>query len=118
MQGKRVVVTGANRMLTREWARRLESDGITVYSMSPDLVPETDLFRHQPVIVKILLRLIGLFAGASIAQGADTAVWLAADPQAEGDTGGFYRKRWKMPCRFEDLQAEQQLWEKCAMMAG
>jgi NAD(P)-dependent dehydrogenase (short-subunit alcohol dehydrogenase family) len=108
----------ANRMLTREWARRLEADGIPVNSMTPDLVAATDLFRHQPAAVKLLLRFIGLFAGVSIPQGADTAVWLAGDPEVAGATGGYYRKRRRMDCRFDDPEAEQQLWNKCTEMAG
>jgi NAD(P)-dependent dehydrogenase (short-subunit alcohol dehydrogenase family) len=106
----------ANRMMTRAWARLLQDDRITVNSMTPDLVAATDLFRHQPAPVKLLLRFIGLFGGASIKQGADTAVWLASSPGLEGSSGGYYRKRRKMPCRFEDEQAEKQLWEICQEM--
>jgi NAD(P)-dependent dehydrogenase (short-subunit alcohol dehydrogenase family) len=108
----------ANRMLTREWARRLEDDKITVNSMTPDLVPTTDLFRHQPGGIKLMLKFIGLFVGASIEQGADTAVWLASDLQVAGETGGYYRKRRKQSCRFEDPLAEKMLWDKCAEIAG
>jgi len=78
----------ANRMLTREWARCLKTDNITINSMTPDLVAATDLFRHQPALVKMLLRFIGLFAGASIKQGADTAVWLASAPELAENSGG------------------------------
>ena len=108
----------ANRMLTREWARRLQADGITANSMTPDLVASTDLFRHQPAAVKLLLRFIGLFAGASVRQGADTAVWLASDPEVAGATGGYYRKRRRMDCRFDAPKTEQQLWDKCTEMGG
>jgi NAD(P)-dependent dehydrogenase (short-subunit alcohol dehydrogenase family) len=107
----------ANRMLNREWMRRLKSKKITVNSMTPDLVPTTDLFRHQPAFVKMLLRVIGLFVGASIKQGADTAVWLASAPDVAEVSGGYYRKRHKIACRFEDPQAEKELWQKCEEMS-
>ncbi len=108
----------ANRMLTREWARRLQNDGVIVNSMTPDLVASTDLFRHQPAALKLLLRFIGLFVGVSIPQGADTAVWLASDPEVAGATGGYYRNRRRMDCRFADPEAEKRLWEQCKGMAG
>ncbi len=108
----------ANRMLTREWARRLRDDSITVNSMTPDLVPTTDLFRHQPLAVKLLLRVIALFAGASIAEGADTVVWLASAPDVRGQSGGYFRKRRIIDCDFEDIQAERKLWQRCAEMLG
>jgi NAD(P)-dependent dehydrogenase (short-subunit alcohol dehydrogenase family) len=103
----------ANRMLTREWARKLETDKITVNSMTPDLVPGTDLFRQQPAMVKLMLRFIGLFAGATIKNGADTAVWLASSLEVFGFTGGFYRKRKLKSCQFENKQMEKQLWDWC-----
>jgi NAD(P)-dependent dehydrogenase (short-subunit alcohol dehydrogenase family) len=108
----------ANRMLTREWARRLTTDQITVNSMTPDLVAATDLFRHQPAPVKMLLRFIGFFVGASIEQGADTAVWLASAPEIAESSGGYYRKRRKKNCLFEDKQAEEELWQKCETLSG
>jgi NAD(P)-dependent dehydrogenase (short-subunit alcohol dehydrogenase family) len=108
----------ANRMLTREWARRLKDDKITVNSMTPDLVAATDLFRHQPAPVKMLLRFIGFFVGASIEQGADTAVWLASAQEIAEHSGGYFRKRRKMNCRFEDKQAEEELWQKCERLSG
>jgi NAD(P)-dependent dehydrogenase (short-subunit alcohol dehydrogenase family) len=108
----------ANRMLTREWARRLKADHITVNSMTPDLVAATDLFRHQPAAAKILLRFIGLFVGASIQQGADTAVWMASNPAMAEYSGGYYRKRQKVACHFEDKQAEEALWQKCETLTG
>jgi len=108
----------ANRMLTREWARRLKDEKISVNSMTPDLVAATDLFRHQPALVKLLLRFIGLFAGASIEQGADTAVWLASAPEMAENSGGYYRKRGQKDCHFEDPQAEKALWQKCEELSG
>ncbi|MCK7516867.1 MAG: SDR family NAD(P)-dependent oxidoreductase [Ignavibacteriales bacterium] len=36
----------ANRMLTREWARRLEKDNISVYSLTPGFIPDTELIQR------------------------------------------------------------------------
>ncbi len=77
----------ANRMLTREWARRLENDNIAVYSMTPGFIPSTDLFRNQNVVGKLLLKLFGLIEGRTVQQGADTIVWLASTEESQGNNG-------------------------------
>jgi len=103
----------ANRMLTREWARRLEKGRIGVNSMTPGLMADTDLFRDSPPGEKRFMRLLGKLIGVTIAQGADTVLWLACDPKLEGETGGFYRRRKKIRCKFADPEAEKKLWQGC-----
>ena len=53
----------ANRMLTREWARRLEKDNVSVYSLTPGFIPDTELFREQNVVGKFLLKAFALIEG-------------------------------------------------------
>jgi hypothetical protein len=43
--------------------------------------------------VRLLLRIIGLFHGRSVEQGADTAVWLASSPDVEGVSGKLFELR-------------------------
>ncbi len=64
--------------LTREWARRLEKDNISVYSMTPGFIPDTELFREQNVVGKFLIKVFALIEGRTIEEGADTIVWLAS----------------------------------------
>ena len=59
----------ANRMLTREWARKLKSDNIFVCSMTPGWVPNTDLFREQSVVNKAVLKTAGFVGGRTVETG-------------------------------------------------
>ncbi|MGQ9799634.1 MAG: SDR family NAD(P)-dependent oxidoreductase, partial [Ignavibacterium sp.] len=74
----------ANRMLTREWARRLEKDNISVYSLTPGFIPDTELFREQNIVRKSLLKVFALIEGRTIEEGADTIVWLASADKING----------------------------------
>ncbi|MBS3945798.1 MAG: SDR family oxidoreductase [Melioribacter sp.] len=103
----------ANRMLTREWAKHLENDNITVYSMTPGFIPSTDLFRDQNFIGKALLKLFGLIEGRTIQQGADTIVWLASTETIPGSNGGFFKDRKEEKCKFLNPSEEKKLWDKC-----
>ncbi len=103
----------ANRMLTREWARRLEKDNISVYSLTPGFVPTTELFREQNVIGKFLLKVFALIEGRTIEEGADTIVWLASAEKIDGSNGGFFNQRKEEKCKFNNPDEEKQLWDKC-----
>lgn len=103
----------ANRMLTREWARKLESDNILVYSMTPGWVPNTDLFREQTTFNKAILKTAGLVGGRTVEQGADTIVWLASVDKINGSNGGFFNQRKEEACRFFNPADEKRLWDKC-----
>jgi retinol dehydrogenase-13 len=103
----------ANRMLTREWAERLENDNVSVYSMTPGFIPDTELFREQNLAGKLLLKMFALIEGRTIAEGADTIVWLASDENINGSNGGFYNQRKEEKCKFNNPAEEKRLWDKC-----
>lgn len=103
----------ANRMLTREWARRLEKDNISVYSLTPGFVPDTELFREQNVVGKFLMKVFALIEGRTIEEGADTIVWLASADKIEGNNGGFFNQRKEEKCKFNNIEVEKKLWDKC-----
>lgn len=103
----------ANRMLTREWARRLEKSNISVYSLTPGFVPTTELFREQNVVGKFLLKVFALIEGRTIEEGADTIVWLASEDKIKGNNGGFFNQRKEEKCKFYNPEEEKRLWDKC-----
>lgn len=103
----------ANRMMTREWARRLEKDNISVYSLSPLFIPSTDLFREQSGVGKFMLKAFALIEGRTMEQGADTIVWLASAEKIIGSNGGFFRQRKEEQCKFNNPDEEKRLWDKC-----
>ena len=103
----------ANRMLTREWARRLEKDNISVYSLTPGFIPDTELFREQNTAGKLLLKMFALIEGRTIQEGADTIIWLASADKINGRNGGFYNQRKEEKCKFNNPADEKKLWDKC-----
>ena len=103
----------ANRMLTRVWAKHLIEKNIFVYSMTPGWVPNTDLFREQSTLNKVILKTAGFVAGRTVEQGADTIVWLAASEKIPGSNGGFFNQRKEEMCRFFNPADEKKLWDKC-----
>ena len=103
----------ANRMLTREWARRLEKDNVSVYSMTPGFIPDTELFREQNVVGKFLIKVFALIEGRTIEEGSDTIVWLASADKINGSNGGFYNQRKEEKCKFNNPEDERRLWDKC-----
>lgn len=101
-----------NRMLTRALARRVGELGISVNSMAPGLV-QTQLFRETAPITRLMVRTAGLFFGRSVQEGADSAVWLASQPELRGQSGGFYSQRKAQACDFADVEREESLWRIC-----
>jgi len=106
-----------DRMLTWAFARRLEESGVTANAMAPGLV-QTGLYRNTPSSVRLILRMMGLFFGRSVEQGADTALWLSSSPDVEGITGKFFERRKEVPCIFRNLEAEETLWRTCEGLTG
>ncbi len=103
----------ANRMLTREWAKNLQSKNISVYSMTPGWVPNTDLFREQSTFNKAILNTVGFIGGRTVEQGAATIVWLASSDKTPGGNGGFFKDRKEIECGFTNPEAEKRLWDIC-----
>ncbi len=103
-----------NRILTWALARRLEGSGVTVNAMAPGLMPDTGLFRDSSPETVARLRQMG---GRTVAQGTDTAVWLASSPKVESVSGKFFERRKECECEFRNIQAEEKLWSICEKMA-
>jgi retinol dehydrogenase-13 len=100
-----------DRMLTWALARRLEGAGVTANAMTPGLITETELYRNAtPDLVQRLTKISG---GRTSADGADTAVWLASDPDLEGVTNKFFEDREERECEFRNTEAEEKLWRMC-----
>lgn len=96
----------AGRMLTWALADRLTNTRITANALNPGYVA-TDLTRNAGGLVRLLV-LFTSFAAQTPLDGADTAIWLAASPDVQGVTGGFWNKRREVRCKFRDpVQMEQ-----------
>jgi NAD(P)-dependent dehydrogenase (short-subunit alcohol dehydrogenase family) len=98
-----------DRLWSWAMARRLQPRGITVNAMTPGWVPDTELSRNVlPEVRQARSR-----PGRTVAQGADTAVWLAASPDVASVTDRFYADRREAPCEFRDHDTEERLWRIC-----
>jgi len=102
-----------DRMLTWAVSRRVEGGCVTANAVAPGLAVQTGLYRDAPPSSRAIMRVIGFFFGRSIAQGADTAVWLASSPELEGVTNRFFDSRKVVPCKFRNAEAEEKLWSIC-----
>ena len=99
-----------NRLLTWALARRLKDTYVTANAMAPGLVVDTGLYRHAPPELVARLR---QRSDRTVAQGADTAVWLASSPDVEGVSDEFFVDRKKTSCEFRNKSAEEKLWSIC-----
>ncbi len=100
-----------DRLLTWAFARRLAGTGVSANTMTPGLITATGLYRNaEPEMVQRLRQYSG---GRTIAQGADTAVWLASAPELEGVSGKFYQDRTELECEFRNQEDEEKLWRIC-----
>jgi NAD(P)-dependent dehydrogenase (short-subunit alcohol dehydrogenase family) len=102
----------ANRMLTWALARRLKGTSVTANAMSPGLVM-TGLYRDMTGFRRLFMRALSKVAGRTIAQGADTAVWLATSPEVLGISNKFWDQRKERRCEFRDEASEERLWKIC-----
>ena len=78
--------------LIREWARRVPPDDVAFSAMHPGWAATPGLEASLPGFSRVmgpLLRTAG--------DGADTAIWLAADPATAGDTGRLFLDRRARP---------------------
>jgi NAD(P)-dependent dehydrogenase (short-subunit alcohol dehydrogenase family) len=99
-----------DRMLSWAFARRLADRAVAVNAMAPGLVTDTNLYRDLPSELRHQLE---QQPSRTIAQGADTATWLATATELEGLSGRFYERRAEQPCEFRDRDSEEKLWELC-----
>ena len=84
----------AGTALVREWARRLAAGGsdIAINAMHPGWADTPGLADTLPAFYRFMGPVL-----RSPAEGADTIVWLAADPGAAGLSGGLFLDRRPRP---------------------
>ncbi len=107
----------ANVMFTYELARRLDGSGVTATVLHPGLT-STNFSAEDPAMA-FLVRVLRPFM-QSPERGADTAVYLASSPEAEGMTGTYFanRKARKSRATSYDTATTARLWQLSAELVG
>jgi len=96
-----------NIHFTFELARRLEGTGVTANTLSPGFTA-TELGRSFGPFSRFIMRKYG----RSVAQGAETVVYLSASPEVEGMSGKYFSKRRpeRAAAGTADAAASARLW--------
>jgi NAD(P)-dependent dehydrogenase (short-subunit alcohol dehydrogenase family) len=100
-------------VLTGRWAEELADSGVTVHAMHPGWADTPGVKSSLPrfrTVTRPILR--------SAQEGADTVVWLLAEPRLDPATGGFWMDRAIRPThylgRHQETAAERdRFWEFC-----
>ena len=108
----------ANVLFTAELARRLAGKGVTVNCLHPGAVA-TNIWSYSPWFTRPLFAVAKLFMLAP-EKGARAIVHLAASPDLEGQTGGYYEKgRRVLPSRTaQDEHLAKRLWEASSKLVN
>jgi NAD(P)-dependent dehydrogenase (short-subunit alcohol dehydrogenase family) len=108
----------ANVLFTTALARRLAGTGVTANCVHPGVVA-TNIWSYTPWYTQPLIA-IGKVFMTSAEQGAETVVHLAASPEVQGLTGGYYeRNRIVLPSGLaQDEELAERLWASSAALVG
>lgn len=104
----------ANRMLAWVFADELGDRQVTVHAIHPGGV-NTSIARHQKGLWGALVKL-AFKTQRSVADGADTATFVAATSAGADQTGVFWDERAPRECEFRDMDACRELWRRCETM--
>lgn len=109
----------ANILFTRELARRLDPNAITVNALHPGFVATELGFKHGFVPAAIWKLSAALFA-VSPEKGADTPVYLASGPEAAGCHGEYFvnGRPARSAAAARDPEAAARLWRESLRLTG
>ncbi|MFO7617254.1 MAG: SDR family oxidoreductase [Bacteroidales bacterium] len=109
----------ANVLFTYELSRQLNGDGITVNALHPGFVRSRFSYDRRTEKPHPLIRL-GEFVSIPPEKGAGTAIFLAASPEVEGISGGYFvrNKPRKTSRASYDRQTAEELWRVSSELTG
>jgi NAD(P)-dependent dehydrogenase (short-subunit alcohol dehydrogenase family) len=107
-----------NILFNRELARRLAGSGVTANCLHPGFVA-TRFGDQSGGVTSVAIRIAKPIGAISPEEGAKTIVYLAASPEAEGKSGGYYYKnRLATPSVEAQSDADAaRLWDVSARLA-
>ncbi len=104
----------ADRLFTWALARRLFGSGVTANAIHPGGV-NTELFAKAGGLAGLAASAFAKLFTKTPAEGADSALWLAASPEAANLEAAFVVDRKATPCSFRG-KGEAELWGLCESM--
>jgi NAD(P)-dependent dehydrogenase (short-subunit alcohol dehydrogenase family) len=108
----------ANVLFTRELSKRLQGRGVTVNCLHPGAV-STNIWSHAMWWTRPFLAVAKLFM-VTPEKGGERIVYLAASPEVEGKSGGYYENNALVapsPLAQDDAVAAK-LWDVSAKLVG
>lgn len=108
-----------NILFTRELARRIAGTGVTANCLHPGFVA-TRFGDNARGALRTGIMIAKRFFALSVAEGANTMVYLASSPQVSGRSGGYYERCAPAePTRAAQSDADAtRLWELSAAITG
>jgi NAD(P)-dependent dehydrogenase (short-subunit alcohol dehydrogenase family) len=108
----------ANVLFTVELARRLDGSGVSVNCLHPGAVASR-LGHNNGRFAVVATAILKPFFLSS-AQGAETSIWAAASPEAEGLSGRYFEKRREVPTSTaaRDEAMAKRLWRESCHLTG
>lgn len=105
--------------LTREFARRLATRGVSVNAVHPGYV-RSGFGLNNGGGTAIAMRIIGRLFARSIERGADTPIHVCASPELAGVTGEFFSDRKSRPGTADSRDPVRacRMFEECARLSG
>ena len=102
----------ANILFTKELADRLKGTAVTVNCVHPGAVGTNIGVNRETGFGRSVLRILSYFF-LTPEQGADTAIYLATEPELETVSGQYFyrRKSQKLSPRAENMQEAGRLWQ-------
>ncbi len=102
----------ANILFTKELAARLQGTRVTVNCVHPGAVGTNIGVNRETGFGKSILKLLSYFF-LTPEQGADTAIYLATEPNLQEVTSQYYyrRKNQELTPRAQNKQEAQRLWQ-------
>jgi NAD(P)-dependent dehydrogenase (short-subunit alcohol dehydrogenase family) len=107
-----------NILFTYELARRLKDTGVTVNALHPGAVA-TGFGRNNRGLFNRIFAMLGPFM-LTPERGAETSLYLASSPEAEGVTGRYFERKQptaSAPASYDEA-TQRRLWEVSEAITG